>query len=323
MHVHLLIDSIVRQTTVLIAQLATSGGARAPLANIANQVFLELAEELESQGVSRKVSADMFGMALRTYLRKIQRAKESSTDHGRSLWEAVLTFVTEQNVVSRAEIAERFYRDDEVVLRGVLHDLTESGLVFASGSGHHALYRAASSEDLGRRVQTDPTGVDELLWAVIYRDGPLERDALVKRYNIDPTVIDLALERLVTSSRIVREDSDKSGQYRAPEFFIPRDAEVGWEGALYDHFHAVVKNLCRWLREFDEGVAHTAHASTYTLDVWHGHPLEEEARGLIERYRGEVSALRARIEEYNAAHSVPESHAQVVFYAGQCVVPQD
>ena len=259
------------------------------------------------------MSADMFGMALRTYLRKIQRAKESSTDRGRSLWEAVLTFVTERSVVSRPAIGERFYRDDEIVLRGVLHDLTESGLVFVSGSGQDALYRAASSEDLGRRVQTDPTGMDELLWAVIYRDGPLARDALVKRYNIDPGVIDQAIERLLAFDRIVRDEGGESAPYRAPEFFIPRGAEVGWEGALYDHFHAVVKNLCRWLREFDEGAPHTAHASTYTLDVWQGHPFEEQARALIGRYRDEVSALRARIEEYNAAHSVPESHAQVVF----------
>ena len=42
MNAQLLIDSIVRQTTVLIAQLATSGGVRAPLAHVANQVFLEI-----------------------------------------------------------------------------------------------------------------------------------------------------------------------------------------------------------------------------------------------------------------------------------------
>lgn len=63
MNVQVLISAVVRQVTVLIAQLATSGGARAPLAQVANQVFLELAAELENQGVGRKVSADMFGMA--------------------------------------------------------------------------------------------------------------------------------------------------------------------------------------------------------------------------------------------------------------------
>src|ERR1043165_7100832 len=93
MNAQLLIDAIVRQTTVLIAQLATSGGLRAPVAHLANQVFLDLARELDAQGVSRKVSADMFGMALRAYLRKIQRLGESSTEHGRSLWEAVYDFI--------------------------------------------------------------------------------------------------------------------------------------------------------------------------------------------------------------------------------------
>ena len=60
-----LIDAIVQQTTLLIAQLATSAGIRAPLAHIADQVFLDLANEIEQQGVSRKVVADMFGLALR------------------------------------------------------------------------------------------------------------------------------------------------------------------------------------------------------------------------------------------------------------------
>ena len=71
MNAQILIDSIVRQVTVLIAQLATSGGIRAPLSHVANQVFVDLARELEEQGVSRKVSADMFGMALRAYIRDV------------------------------------------------------------------------------------------------------------------------------------------------------------------------------------------------------------------------------------------------------------
>src|SRR5262245_23099637 len=41
MTVELLIQAIVRQTTILIAQLATAGGTRAPLAHVAHQVFLD------------------------------------------------------------------------------------------------------------------------------------------------------------------------------------------------------------------------------------------------------------------------------------------
>jgi hypothetical protein len=36
MNAQVLIDGVVRHTTILIAQLATSGGVRAPLAHIAN-----------------------------------------------------------------------------------------------------------------------------------------------------------------------------------------------------------------------------------------------------------------------------------------------
>jgi hypothetical protein len=147
-NVQLLIDSIVRQTTVLIAQLATAGGARAPLAHVANQVFLYLAEELDSQGVSRKVCADMFGLALRTYQRKVQRLAESNTDRGRSLWEAVFQYLDEQKIATRNQVLVRFNRDDDQLVRGVLHDLTESGLIFSSGTGDGTVYRAATKDDV-------------------------------------------------------------------------------------------------------------------------------------------------------------------------------
>src|SRR6188472_4826656 len=112
MTVELLIQAIVRQTTILIAQLATAGGTRAPLASVAHQVFLDLVRELERQGVSRKVSADMFGLGLRTYQRKIQRFTESATDKGRSLWVAVLDYVQHAGTATRAQVLEQFASDD-------------------------------------------------------------------------------------------------------------------------------------------------------------------------------------------------------------------
>src|SRR3954468_13876517 len=135
MTIELLIHAIVRQTTVLIAQLATSRGVRAPLAQIADQVFIELVREIERQGISRKVSADMFGLGLRTYRRKIQRLSESSTERGRSLWEVVLEYVKAHGLVTRLEILNRFSSDDEAQLRSVLRDLCETQLIFSSGSG--------------------------------------------------------------------------------------------------------------------------------------------------------------------------------------------
>ncbi len=50
----------------LIAQLSTSAGIRAPLSRLADQVFLDLAAEIEARGATRKVAVDMFGLTLRS-----------------------------------------------------------------------------------------------------------------------------------------------------------------------------------------------------------------------------------------------------------------
>ena len=66
MQVQVLIDPMIRQNTALIRHLATSAGMRAPPAHIADQVFLEISNELRKQGLGIKVIADMFGRALRS-----------------------------------------------------------------------------------------------------------------------------------------------------------------------------------------------------------------------------------------------------------------
>src|SRR5262252_5045970 len=117
---------MVRQTTVLIAQMATTAGARAALAHTANSVFLDLVHELKNQGLGSKVISDMFGLTLRAYHAKVARLSESGTERGRSLWEALLAYVQQHGSVTRLAILERFSGDEEVVVRGVLRDLVES-----------------------------------------------------------------------------------------------------------------------------------------------------------------------------------------------------
>ena len=211
-----LIHAVVHQTTILIAQLATSGGWRAPLAQVANQVFLDLVSELERQGVSRKVSADMFGMGLRTYQRTIRRITESSTEQGRSLWEAVLAHIRERGMTTRAEIGKAFDGDDDSLLRSVLHDLCDSHLVFQSGQGTQAVYRAASDDELrALHALSFGEGFEELLWAIVYREGPLTCDELMQRTRVDRSVLEQALERPVGSGRIERTGEAAAAKYSA------------------------------------------------------------------------------------------------------------
>ncbi|HMA96337.1 MAG TPA: hypothetical protein VKP30_26805 [Polyangiaceae bacterium] len=323
MNVQLLVDSIVRQTTVLIAQLATSGGIRAPVAHIANQVFLELAKELEAQGVSRKVSADMFGMALRAYVRKVRRLGEGQTECGKTLWQTVLDFIRREELVTRDRILERFDRDDELQVSSVLHDLTESSMVFCSGSGKHAVFRAATDAELGRLAELEGQhGLDEFAWVLVFRHGPLADEKLAELLGRKPEDIAALIERLIAQGRVQRGSSGKLG---APEFVILPGATAGWEAAVFDHFQAVVQTVCQRLRANagEELDTPAIGGSTYTYDIWQGHPLEVEVTDRLGELRRQCHELRKRVEEYNRTHGVPDEYRQIVTYVGQCVLERE
>jgi len=332
MNVTLLIGAIVRQTTVLIAELATAGGVRAPLAHVADKVFVDLVRELERQGVSRKVSADMFGMGLRSYLRRIQRLGESSTERGRSLWEAVLDYLQEQGLVTRAEVFTRFHRDDEVLVRGVLHDLSESGLVFSSGSGADSAYRAATEDELGAlRLRRSADGLEELVWAIVYRNGPLTEAELLSLGGIAAEQLSPVLARLCAEQRVERTEKAGEARYAATTFLVPRGAATGFEASVFDHFQAVVKTVSSRLRkdpvpvELPSGSsqADVVGGSTYTLDLCAGHPLLGEALATLGDFRARMAGLRERVEQHNAEHGLPPNFVKLVSYAGQCLIQED
>jgi len=322
MTIELLIHAIVRQTTILIAQLATARGLRAPLAQIANQVFLDLVAELERQGVSRKVSADMFGLGLRTYRRKIQRLSESSTERGRSLWEIVLEYVKGVGLVSRRDILARFSRDDERQVRAVLHDLCESQLVFSSGFGASTTFRAASDEELvALQQQRGDEGSDELVMALMYREPPLSAKEIAGRAQVEPSTIERSLTRLVESGRVQRVERDGTPHYEAGGLVIPLGAPAGWEAAVFDHYKAMVTAvLSRLSGDQPPEFAERTGGSTYTIDVWDGHPLAEEVYGTLARLRRELSDLRTRAEAFDAER--PESFNRAVIYAGQSLTAE-
>jgi hypothetical protein len=312
MNRQLLIDQIVRQTMILIAQLATTGGVRAPLAHLADRVFLELARELEAQGLSRKVSADMFGLALRSYRRRIQRSSESVTVRGRSLWAAVLDYIPSDRLVTRAEILQRFHLDEELQVRAILSDLCDSGLLLRLGRGPARAYRAATTEELAV-LEANSDGLTHFLWLLIYREGPLTRSALLERARAEAPRVEEALERLRSSGRI----SLQGTAYSCSEVVVHQHEPAGWEAAMLDHFQALVKTLCSRLR--GQGGPHASGGSTYSFDVAPEHPLAAEVYGQLQRLRNELSALRTRVEQHNASHPHDVSRELVTIYVGQHV----
>jgi hypothetical protein len=318
----LLIDAIVRQTTVLIAALATSAGQRATLSRVADQVFADLVRELSDQGVGHKVIADMFGMALRTYHKHVARLAASTTEHGKSLWEAVLTYVEERGPVSRAEVLGRFARDSDATVRGVLRDLVESGLVYQSGRAETTSYRAADAkETLARR--RDPETLDRLVQVAIYRNGPVDRTRLAEIVPVDDALLDASLSRLVAESAVCRTTTESGVTYDCATCVIEAGDAAGWEAAVFDHYQAMVSALVAKLRSGKRRAdfADQVGGSTFVFDLWRGHPLLDDALGYLRRVREQGSLLRKRIAEHNESNAAQAGAAavRVVAYVGQTV----
>jgi hypothetical protein len=221
----------------------------------------------------------------------------------------------------RSEVLERYASDDETLIRGVLHDLCDSGLLACSGKGADAEYRARSERELRRQVtRANERGLDELLWAFVYRGGPVDAASLAKRLHMEPDAMRLRLDALVTRGRLELNH----GRYEAHELVIPLDAEAGWEAAVFDHVQAMVQTICQRLRAMSAPAApQTVGGSTYSFDVWDGHPMLAEVEGTLGRFRAAHSQLRARVEAYNAKHGMPRAFRQVVVYGGQCVFERE
>jgi hypothetical protein len=317
---HLLIDAVVQQTMVFIAQLATSGGVRAPLAHVADQVFLDLSRELQNQGVTKKVIADMFGMALRTYHRRVQETMQSRTDAGRTVWEAVLEFIRESEPVSGSRVQLRFVHDDGEVVSGVLHDLVSSGLAFRSGRGDGAVYRAAAEADFAAANGSQSEAAEWLAWLTVYRKESATLAELAETTRLPISTCEAALNALVEQGRATKS-SDAQAVYRSERFEVPLGESHGWEAAVLDHYQAMTSAICAKLAERGAGARakDVVGGSTWSLDVWAGHPLEEEATQTLARMREQMEALRARIDHHNEIAGVDAARQRVVVYVGQYV----
>jgi hypothetical protein len=324
----LLIDAIVQQTTVLIAQLSTAAGLRSPLAHVADQVFLSLAQEIERQGVSRKVVADMFGLALRTYQRKVQRLEESHSASGRTLWEGILEYITEHAPVRRESVLARFRNDEELAVVAVINDLVMSGLVYSSGRGDTAVYGITSDAD--RKALSRDDAVDALallLWGRIFRSPGISTAALIATTRAEEIDLRGALERLLADGRVTRDgDSDEAALHSAA-FVIPVGAPQGWEAAVFDHYQALANGVSANLQLRAKGVPPNdlVGGTTLHFGIHPGHPFEAQVLGTLRRVRAELHAFWDEVAAYNREHPIADEAAtRVTFYFGQSVtLPSD
>lgn len=327
MNIRLLIDGIMQQTTVLIAQLSTAAGVRAPLARVADQVFLDLARELDGHGVAQRVAADMFGLALRSYQKKVQRLTESASFPDRTLWQAVFEHLDKERRARRSDVLQRFAPDGEREVGAVLNDLVGSGLVYQTGHGSEALYGVTSDADLAYLVKTDAAeSALSVVWNDVHRSSGTTIEALTERLGLEAASVRAAVDTLISEGKLVRDGEDDRAPVRAASLFVPVGAPFGWEIAVFDHFRALVNAIAAKVRLGQPRSAQDDRVggATLSFDVHDGHPFALRVERLLTEVRREVSALWSDVETYNAEY--PDqglNRRRVYFYFGQYVAEAD
>ncbi len=328
MNAQILIDAVVRQTMILIAQLSTADGVRSPLSHVADEVFVSLVRELENQGLGKKVIADMFGLALRSYQQKVQRLGESATKRGVTLWGAIHTYLAECSSATRTEVLEHFKHDEEQKVRSILNDLVETGLVCKSGRGVETRYRVATAEELQELGTSTAGDVEEtnaaLVWVQVYRNSPLHRAKLERLVPLPPAALDAAIQHLVRDERIWLENRP-DGVYCATErCLIPIGQAAGWEAAVVDHHRAVSNALAAKVvsGRHVSAAADEVGGTTLSFTLWPGHPREREVRRLLAAVRNQILPLWEEVSAYNRANR-PDSTYRATFYCGQYLVEED
>jgi len=325
MNAQILIDAVVRQTMVLIAQLSTADGVRSPLSHVADEVFIALVHELEHQGVGKKVIADMFGLALRSYQQKVQRLSESATRRGITLWSAIHSFLGEQPSATRDQVLLHFKHDEELKVRGILSDLVESGLVCRSGRGQDTSYRLSTDEELeqlGNAASADTEATHAaLVWVQVYREGPLHTARLATLLPLPQAALDAALRRLVREERVRLEQRADGTYCTTQQCLIPVGEAAGWEAAIVDHHRAVLSALAAKVvsGKHTSAAADEVGGTTWSFDLWPGHPREHEVRKLLASLRSQVVPLWNDVAAYNREHR-PAHTYKVTVYCGQYLV---
>jgi hypothetical protein len=269
----------------------------------------------------------MFGLALRSYQRKVQRLVESGTNGGKTLWAAVLEFVEEEGPAGRERIMQRFGNDDPLAVIAVLTDLVSTGLVYSSGRGDGTVYGVTSDAD--RRELTGEQAREALafvLWGIVFRKTGTSIRELLSTTPADEATVRDAVASLLKDGRLTREGDGDDAPLRAATFLIPVGAQIGWEAAVFDHYQACARTIAAKMRQRTLGGAADTRVGGTTLHfgIRPGHPFEERVLGVLDRVRDDLNVLWKEVASYNEAHPTPDDEAtRVTFYFGQCVVPPE
>jgi hypothetical protein len=139
--------------------------------------------------------------------------------------------------------------------------------------------------------------------------------------------LEAALNRLVAAGLVNQAADGGEVRYACESLVIAFGEGSGWEAAVFDHYQALVSALVTKLRagtrRADLGDA--VGGSTFTFDLWHGHPMQGEVLGYLRAMRERGMQLRSALQQYNDSCEPPPAATplRVTAYVGQGVTDDE
>lgn len=295
MEVSPLIVNIVRYTAKLIAAFAVHK-KRARIAHVEPQMFLELDRGLRQAGVGESAAAEMMGLSYQTLRARIPVYEEDYKQCIASpsiAWLRVVCFLRKHaQYCSSEEIVAQHGSFDGRLIRGILKELENLGWVEATGGQRtRRLYRWQGGPELGQRATV------ALVRQHIFQFGPTPKEAIQDALAIDEKQLNEILNILCTGGEVVEEGAEDQRLYHCNGLDLGPPSLETLDAAVLDHFQTMVLALIDKLNCNINPDLPPVGGSTFTLELWPGHPFETRVRDIFERYRKDLSQLRQEMQD--------------------------
>ena len=96
----------------------------------------------------------------------------------------------------------------------------------------------------------------------------------------------------------------------------------GISQSSFDHYQAMVTAICAKLSLGQRRAVRGewVGGSTFGFEIWDNHPERDSVLELLQDMRDRIGTVRARVTQYNQAHSPGPGALKVVTYVGQAVL---
>lgn len=322
-----LVERMVPLVAELFATLKANDPLRMDFADIGQKTLLDIVTVLRQEGLSNEEIAMTLDLSIAGFYKRIRELRETyapatAARRRTTLWERAYEIVLAKTGgsplkgVTYGAVQAALPHVPEERLRSTLRFLVRYGLLTVTGPAHHPEYRIVPRSE-------EPGVTQHAVVIALYREGPLTLAELTERLECDAAEVQPHLEALRAAGKLVTSPGDTPDapeRLKATNYHIEPESEEGFQAALWDHFHTVVRAICKKVRMRRHLQATDVNGgTTFSFDIPLDTPLYAEVSGYLAETRTRMEDWLARVLELDAATPADVPRARVTIYTGQMV----